>query len=65
MAAELGQSLGKPWELTEEANPEITGYLAANFQQRSSFGMPEQEASTIAGGEVTIRSTVRVSFQLE
>jgi uncharacterized protein len=64
MAAELGQSLGKPWELTEEADPERTA-LTANFQQRSSFGMLEQEASTIAGGEVTIRSTVRVSFQLE
>jgi hypothetical protein len=65
MAAELGQSLGKPWELTEEADPERTAYLTGNFQQRFSFGMPEQEASTIAGGEVTIRSTVRVSFQLE
>jgi uncharacterized protein YggE len=65
MVAELGQSLGKPWELTEEAEPERTAYLTANFQQRSSFSMPEQEASTIAGGEVTIRSTVRVSFQLE
>lgn len=65
MAAELGQSLGKPWELTEEAAPEMNGHLSANFQVRSSFGMPEQEASTIAGGEITIRSTVRVSFQLE
>ena len=57
MAAELGQSLGKPWQLTEEADPERTAYLAANFQQHFSFGMPEQEASTIAGGEVSIRST--------
>jgi hypothetical protein len=67
MAAELGQSLGKPWELTEEADSERTAYLYANVQvqQRPNFGMPEQEASTIAGGEVTIRSTVRVSFQLE
>lgn len=65
MSAELGQSLGKPWELTEEADQERTAYLSANFQQRNSLGMPEQEASTIAGGEVTIRSTIRVSFQLE
>ena len=65
MAAELGQSLGKPWELTEEAAPETTGYVSANFQQRIYAGMPDQEASTIAGGEVTIRSIVRVSFQLE
>jgi uncharacterized protein YggE len=65
MAAELGQSLGKPWEITEEADPERTAYLNANFQQRSNFVAPGQESSTIAGGEVTIRSTVRVSFQLE
>jgi uncharacterized protein YggE len=71
MAAELGQSLGKPWDVTEESNVDrnagVYGGLSANFQfqQRSYVGMPEQEASTIAGGEVTIRSTVRVSFQLE
>lgn len=65
IAAELGQSLGKPWELTEEADADTTAYLNGNFQQRATFGMSEQEASTIAGGEVTIRSTVRVSFQLE
>jgi len=66
IAAELGQSLGKPWEVTEEVEPESTNYLSANFQQRSRFGgMSEQETSTVAGGEVTIRSTVRVSFQLE
>jgi uncharacterized protein len=65
LAAELGQSLGKPWEITEESDLERTPYLNANFQQRASFGEPEQEAPTIAGGEVTIRSTVRVSFQLE
>jgi len=66
MAAELGQSLGKPWELTEEAAPEGTAYLSANVQQRSYIAaLPEQEAPTIAGGEVTIRATVRVSFQLE
>jgi hypothetical protein len=50
IAAEPGQSLGKPWELTEEANPKRSAYLTANFEQRSSFGTPEQEGSTIAGG---------------
>ena len=49
MAAALGQSLGKPWELTEEADPERTAYLTANFQQRSSFGMPEQEGRQSQG----------------
>jgi len=71
MAAELGQSLGKPWELTEGPEPEWAAYSAGHpyanlsVQQRSYAGSPEEEASTIAGGEVTIRSTVRVSFQLE
>lgn len=64
MAAELGQSLGKPWEVTEEADMNTTAYLTANTRMR--FDMPmQQEAPTIAGGEVTIRATVRVGFQLE
>jgi hypothetical protein len=38
----------------------------ANYQTRTHFEMPmQQEGPTIAGGEVTIRSMVRVSFQLE
>jgi len=68
MAVELGQSLGKPWEVTEEAEPDLdrTASLNANFQTRMRFEMPmQQEGPTIAGGEVTIRSTVRISFQLE
>lgn len=65
MAAELGQSLGKPWEVTEEATPERAAYLNAYVQQRSSAAMPEEEVSTIAGGQLTIRAMVRVSFQLE
>lgn len=67
MASELGQSLGKPWEVTEEAVLDLVGSMGrANFQTREQFAMPmQQEGPTIAGGEVTIRSTVRVSFQLE
>ena len=66
MVAELEQSLGKPWEITEEAGPDLTGGLNANYQTRTHFEMHmQQEGPTIAGGEVTIRSTVRVSFQLE
>lgn len=67
MAAELGQSLGKPWEITEaELDLDRTAGLNVNYQTRTHFQMPMlQEGATIAGGEVTIRSTVRVSFQLE
>jgi len=64
MAAELGQSLGKPWELTEEVDPEYTHFLTlGNVKPYSYVGAPD--TSTIAGGEVSIRSKVRVSFQLE
>jgi uncharacterized protein len=66
MAAELGQALGKPWEVTEEADLDFdkAAGLNANYQMR--FKMPMQaEGPTIAGGEVNVRSTVRVSFQLE
>jgi len=66
MAAELGQSLGKPWEVTEQADLDRTTGLYANYRTRTGFEMPmQQEGPTIAGGEVTIRSMVRVSFQLE
>jgi uncharacterized protein len=64
LAKELGQSLGKPWEVTEGADMDTTPYLSAN--SRVSFNMAAQEeAPTIAGGEVTIRATIRASFQLE
>jgi uncharacterized protein YggE len=63
MAAELGQTIGKPWEVTEQ--PDIDAQDAtANFNFRYKMPM-QQEQSTVAGGEVTIRALVRVSFQLE
>ena len=66
MAAELGQTLGKPWEVTEETDAD-TPYLNANTRiPMMHFQMPmQQEEPTIAGGEVTVRATVRASFQLE
>jgi len=67
MAAQLGQTVGKPWEVTEAADTDY-GYLptTANFTA-GLFGRasPQQEQSTLAGGEVTIRAIVRISFQLE
>ena len=65
IATELGQTIGKPWEVTEE--PDIDAQAMtfnANSYIRYKMPMP-QEQSTVAGGEVTIRSLVRVSFQLE
>ena len=63
MATELGQTVGKPWEISEQ-----TGWNAfqasANF---SGYNNPrvQVEESTVAPGEVTIRASVVVSFQLE
>jgi hypothetical protein len=70
IAAELGQTVGKPWEVTEDANYDAESYLAANTRQSIEVeGVPEERlpegAPTIAGGEITIRASVRVSFQLE
>jgi len=63
MAAELGQTIGKPWEVIEQSDFDAQD-MTANFGMR--YKMPMQEAqSTVAGGEVTIRALVRVSFQLE
>jgi len=66
IATELGQTLGKPWDVSEDSNFEAEMYLTAN---KASFlgGLPgpQQGVSTLAGGEVTIRASVRVSFQLE
>ncbi len=61
MAAELGQSIGEPWEITEESS--FYPNLTANF---SLSKMPPQEMqSTISGGELTIRASTRVSFKLQ
>jgi len=63
MAAQLGQTVGKPWEVTEgiDANDATANFLSS---VQYKFAMPQQEP-TVAGGEVTIRAFIRVSFQLE
>ncbi len=65
MAGQLGQTVGKPWELTEGTVAEAFE-TTANFvsPMRYKFAMPQQEP-TVAGGEATIRAFVRVSFLLE
>jgi uncharacterized protein YggE len=64
MAAELGQTIGKPWEITEGADFDAQ-YVNANFSVRSKGMAMSEDEATVAGGEVTIRALVRVSFQLE
>jgi hypothetical protein len=66
MAKELGQTIGKPWEVSEEGN---NAFLATSYYYANSTrnrGVTQQESTgTVAPGQVTISATVRVSFQLE
>jgi uncharacterized protein YggE len=64
MAGQLGQTVGKPWEVIED--PDINAQdVTANFNMHYKMAPMQQEQSTVAGGEVTIRTLVRVSFQLD
>lgn len=64
MAAELGQTVGKPWEISEGFND--NGMLfSANAVSRYNTAPAVQEDSTVAPGMVTIRAWIRVSFLLD
>lgn len=66
IATELGQTVGKPWEVTEDPNYGAEANYPVNGRMyMARAGLPSVEGPTIAGGEVTIRAAVRVSFQLE
>jgi uncharacterized protein YggE len=73
MAAELGQTVGKPWDISEEGFNGLfaqtrNSVQANSYVQASSYaynGSSTTEESTVAPGEVSIRASVRVSFQLE
>ena len=67
MAAELGQSIGKPWEIAEDdgGSPFVQTRANSTYGYNAQFGAPGEEESTVAPGQVTIRASVRVSFQLE
>jgi hypothetical protein len=69
MAGQLGQTIGKPWEISEEQGGNIFSYslgaLAHSVQTRSEGGGEGAEESTVAPGQVTIRASVDVSFLLE
>jgi uncharacterized protein YggE len=64
MAAQLGQTLGKPWEVTEGTDVYANDTTANFLSSVGKLAMAQQEP-TVAGGEVTIRALVRVSFQLQ
>ncbi len=63
MAAELGQTIGKPLEISENAANANSFYAYANNSVGTRSSAPEE--STVAPGQVTIRASVNVSFQLE
>jgi len=67
MAAELGQTIGKPWDISEDTFNGVFAQTNSFVQASSSSydrGLPAAE-STVAPGQVSIRASVRVSFQLE
>jgi uncharacterized protein len=61
MAAQLGQKIGKPWEIIEGSDVDAFGGPSNHTFQR----VPVQEENiSVAGGQVSIRAIVRVSFEL-
>jgi uncharacterized protein YggE len=64
MAADLGQTVGKPWEISEESGWNSYQYAANNYVIGGQPASSSQEP-TMAPGQVTIRASVKVSFQLE
>jgi uncharacterized protein YggE len=63
MAADLGQTVGKPWDISEESGWNTYQYAANSFSTDKSTR--DSDESTIAPGQLTIRASVKVSFQLE
>jgi len=67
MAAELGQAVGKPWAI-EELDVEIPlAHLQSNaYYLARSVQLPMGgEESSLGTGQLSLRASVRVSFQLE
>jgi uncharacterized protein YggE len=65
MAAVLGQTVGKPWAISEEGSRWAGLNASANAVNGRSLAQIQDFDSTIAPGQVTIRVSVEVSFQLE
>jgi uncharacterized protein len=64
MAAELGQNIGKPWEIIEETESNLYQYYQ-NSRVVGGIVAPPTNEPTVAPGQIAIRSSVKVSFQLE
>ncbi len=65
MAAELGQTIGKPWEVSEDMADAVVATQNSTFGYLGSNRAAANEESTVAPGEVSMRASVRVSFLLE
>jgi uncharacterized protein len=66
MAGQLGQTIGKPWVISEETGGSIFNYaVQANITRSAAGGGEGTEESTVAPGQVTIRASVNVSFELQ
>jgi uncharacterized protein YggE len=66
MAAELGQTIGKPWEIVELGEGGANRATSNNYVQVAyNYAQVEADVSTVAPGQVTIRASVQVSFVLE
>lgn len=67
MAAALGQTIGKPLEVSEGDDLEPRFSQANGYvQARGGLALgPQQEEATVASGQVAIRASVRVTFKLE
>lgn len=64
LATELGVNVGKPFEINENAANANYFYASANTFANNGRERGDEE-STVAPGEVTIRASINVSFQLE
>ena len=63
MAAELGQTIGKPWEITENTGEDG---MFPNAVTRFDLSKEARASeSTIAPGEISISASIKVSFLLE
>jgi len=65
MAGELGQSVGKPWEISEESTNACFNGLAPNYLAYDRKLPMRLDGSTVAGGETVIQASVQVRFLLE
>jgi len=63
MASDLGQTVGKPWEVSELN--EVGAFFAATNSFGYTGGSPQSDAPTIAPGRVTFKVSMRASFQME